>query len=61
MVPGRHWNDVSEDEPREGADDGWAKDLGSVEDQAVAGAMIAADDMSIGIRLLTSPDPNDEV
>jgi hypothetical protein len=61
VVPGRRWNDVSEDEPLEVAHDGGAEDLGSAEDRVVEGAMIAADDKSIGIRLLTIPGTNDEV
>ena len=58
---GRRWNCVTEDEPLEVADDGGTEDLGGAEDRAVDGALIAAGDKSIGIRLLTNPESNDEV
>jgi hypothetical protein len=61
VVPGRRWNDVSENEPLEVADDGGAEDLSSAEDRAVDGALIAADDQSIVMCLLTIPGSNDEV
>jgi hypothetical protein len=55
MVPGRRWNDVSEDEPLDVAENGEA------EDRAVDGALRAADDQSNGMCLLTNPESNDEV
>ena len=58
---GHRWNDVSEDEPLDVADDDGAEDLGSAEDRAVAGALLATDVTSIGTRLLTIPGSNDEV